>query len=175
VRKKVEPTSINLTNFTRIILHDVSSVSCSTFFLSLILSFLTLCSTDPLLIISLFSEAPLIKQEAPSHTTTNAEHTLNHLRSALYNIIITLDLEEMPFAKATDEELTPRSKLSHVGNWRLGPTLGRGAYGKFWSEKSVAVLWVLTWQDMSDLLPISADEKQPAKSSRHFIGFLMSQ
>jgi len=27
------------------------------------------------------------------------------------------------------EEVTPRSTLTHIGNWRLGPTLGRGAYG----------------------------------------------
>jgi hypothetical protein len=27
------------------------------------------------------------------------------------------------------EEITPRSTLTHIGNWRLGATLGRGAYG----------------------------------------------
>jgi hypothetical protein len=36
----------------------------------------------------------------------------------------------MPAKEGEKEEITPRSTLTHIGNWRLGQTLGRGAYGK---------------------------------------------
>jgi len=35
----------------------------------------------------------------------------------------------MPAKASGKEEITPRSTLTHIDNWRLGQTLGRGAYG----------------------------------------------
>jgi len=79
---------------------------------------------------SLLRHLSRLIQTSPSHTShthirdiSHLPH-LSHITSALGPTIMSAKT-----VKKDKEEVTPRSTLTHIGNWKLGPTLGRGAYG----------------------------------------------
>lgn len=79
---------------------------------------------------SLFHHLSRLIQTSPSHITHTHIRDISHLPH-LSHITSALGPTTMSAktVKKDKEEVTPRSTLTHIGNWRLGPTLGRGAYG----------------------------------------------